>query len=277
MTFKIDLHCHSLASDGSLSPSHLIERAVAQQVTDIALTDHDTTAGLEEAQNAARQHGINLILGIELSTIWNNKDFHIIGANIDPSYQPLQNGIQELRRIRMERAEKMAAKLAKKGIPGVLDGVLKKAGQGMITRSHFADFLVANNHVRSMQNAFDRYLGKGKPAFVSTQWTELEQTVDWINQAGGIAIVAHPLRYKLTASCLRRFLAAFKDCGGLGIEVVTSRSNTDEINKAAYFAEKFELHGSIGSDFHKPDNPWVELGRLTALPKQVKPVWELFG
>jgi predicted metal-dependent phosphoesterase TrpH len=146
----------------------------------------------------------------------------------------------------------------------------------MITRTHFADFLVAGNHVSSVQNAFDRYLAKGKPAFVSTAWTELDQTIDWINNAGGVAILAHPLRYKLTASWLRRFLTAFKEMGGAGIEVVTGRSSPDEIRKTAAYAQKFDLHGSIGSDFHTPNNPWVELGRLNPLPNNIKPVWELF-
>ncbi len=276
MTFKIDLHCHSLASDGALSPTQLIERAAQQQVTDIALTDHDTTAGLEEAGNTAKQHGINLIPGIELSTSWNNKCFHIVGANINPDYAPLQEGIKNLKKIRIARAEKMAKKLAKKGIADAMEGVLKKAGQGMITRSHFADFLVAGNHVSSVQNAFDRYLAKGKPAFVSTVWTELDQTISWINDAGGVAILAHPLRYKLTASWLRRFLTAFKEMGGAGIEVVTGRSSPGEISKTAAYAQKFDLYGSIGSDFHTPNNSWVELGRLNTLPSNIKPVWELF-
>ena len=277
MTFKIDLHCHSLVSDGALSPSQLIERAAGQQVTDIALTDHDTTDGLAEAKSAAQQHGINLIHGIELSTSWNNKCFHVVGANIDPDYPPLQEGIKELRKIRNDRAEKMAAKLAKKGIPDAMTAVTKKAGLGMITRTHFADFLVGGGYVTTMQGAFDQYLAKGKPAFVSTRWTELECAISWITEAGGVAILAHPLRYKLTASWLRRLLTAFKATGGLGIEVVTGRNNPDEIRKASYFAEKFELYGSVGSDFHSPKNPWVELGRLAPLPNNIKPVWELFG
>lgn len=277
MTFKIDLHCHSLASDGALTPTQLIERAADQQVTDIALTDHDTTAGLKEAQIAANQHGINLISGIELSTTWENKCFHIVGADIDPDYSPLQHGIKRLREIRTTRAEKIADKLAKKGIEGALDAVRKNAGQGMITRTHFAEFLLEGQYVNTLQDAFDRYLSKGKPGFVSTQWTELEQAIEWIKGAGGIAILAHPLRYKLTASWLRRLLSSFKETGGAGIEVVTGRNNPDEIKKAAYYAEKFELYGSIGSDFHNPNNPWVELGRLTPLPSSIKPVWEQFG
>ena len=276
MTFKIDLHCHSLASDGALSPTKLIERAAGQQITDIALTDHDTTAGLEEAQAAATQHAINLIPGIELSTTWNNKCFHIVGANIDPSYQPLQDGIKELREIRNARAEKMAAKLAKNGIEGALEAVRENVGQGMITRTHFADFLVQGHHVSSMQKAFDRYLSKGKPAYVSTSWTELDLAVSWITAAGGVAILAHPLRYKLTASWLRRLLSAFKEAGGTGIEVVTGRNNPDEIRILANYAGKFDLYGSVGSDFHNPENPWVELGRLSPLPSKIKPVWELF-
>ncbi|HEY8095380.1 MAG TPA: PHP domain-containing protein, partial [Methylobacter sp.] len=188
MTENYDLHCHSTVSDGALSPTALVQRAHEQGVTSLALTDHDTVAGLNEAREAAATTGINLIPGIELSTSWQNKCFHIVGLGIDPEYPPLRDATHNLQIMRTERAEKIAAKLEKKRIPGALEAVKKAAGDGMITRSHFADFLLSQFHVSTQQEAFDRYLGAGKAAFVSTTWTELELAVNWITQSGGVAI-----------------------------------------------------------------------------------------
>jgi 3',5'-nucleoside bisphosphate phosphatase len=270
-----DLHCHSTASDGALSPAELVQRAHQQGVTSLALTDHDTTAGLTEAQLCADATGIKLIAGIELSTNWEDKCLHIVGLGIDPTYVPLAEAICNLQITRLERAEKIALKLEKKRIPGALEAVKNAAGDGMITRTHFADFLLSQNHVSSQQEAFDRYLAKGKPAYVSTSWAELELAVSWINRSGGVAVLAHPLRYKLTANWMKRLLTAFKDAGGQGIEVITSRINADEIRLITAYAARFELAGSMGSDFHNAANQWVELGRLVPLPKKIKPVWEL--
>jgi 3',5'-nucleoside bisphosphate phosphatase len=277
MIEKYDLHCHSTASDGVLSPTTLVQRAHEQGVTVLALTDHDTTAGYEEAEIAANKANIKLLAGIELSASWQGKTFHILGLGINPDYAPLHEATRHLQVIRLERAEQIAAKLEKKRIPGALDAVMKSAGDSMITRTHFADFLVSQNHVSSQQEAFDRYLAKGKPAYVATVWAELDLAVNWITQSGGIAVLAHPLRYKLTANWMKRTLTAFKDAGGQGLEVVTGRCNADEIKLAAKYANDFELTGSVGSDFHSPANPWVELGRLAPLPANIKPVWELFG
>ena len=272
-----DLHCHSTASDGSLTPTELVQRAHQHGVTSMALTDHDTTAGLTEAQLCADATGIKLIAGIELSTNWQDKCFHIVGLGIDPTYAPLAEATSNLQITRLERAEKIALKLEKKRIPGALEAVKNAAGDGMITRTHFADFLLSQNHVSTQQEAFDRYLAKGKPAYVSTSWAELELAVKWITGSGGVAVLAHPLRYKLTANWMKRLLTAFKDAGGQGIEVITSRINADEIRLVMDYATRFELAGSMGSDFHNAVNQWVELGRLASLPKNIKPVWELLG
>ncbi|MEE7627903.1 PHP domain-containing protein [Methylobacter sp. Wu8] len=277
MTETYDLHSHSNASDGALSPTELVQRAHEHGVTSLALTDHDTVVGLSEAQVAATAAGIELIPGIELSTSWQNKCFHIVGLGIDPAYPPLAEATRNLQIMRTERAEKIAEKLEKKRIPGALAAVKKAAGNGMITRTHFADFLLSQFHVSTQQEAFDRYLGAGKDAYVATIWAEMELAVNWITGSGGVAVLAHPLRYKLTASWMRRLLAAFKEAGGLGIEVVTGRYNSDEIKLVAGYAKRFELAGSVGSDFHSPANQWVELGRLAPLPENVKPVWELLG
>ena len=277
MTELYDLHCHSTASDGALSPTELVQRAHQYGVTSLAVTDHDTTAGLAEAQLCAATTGIKLIAGIELSTNWQDKCFHIVGLGIDPDYKPLAQATHSLQSTRLERAEKIALKLEKKRIPGALEAVINAAGDGMITRTHFADFLLSQNHVSTQQEAFDRYLAKGKSAYVSTSWAELELAVNWITGSGGVAVLAHPLRYRLTANWMQRLLTAFKDAGGQGIEVITSRINADEIRLVADYAIRFDLAGSMGSDFHNAVNPWVELGRLAPLPKNIKPVWELLG
>jgi len=270
-----DLHCHSTASDGALSPAAVVERAHLQGVSALALTDHDTTAGLGEAQRAAEAAGIRLISGIELSTSWQGKCLHIVGLGIDPAYAPLAEATYRLRNTRLERAEQIALKLEKKRIPGALEAVKQMAGDSMITRTHFADFLLSQGHVLSQQEAFDRYLAKGKAAYVATPWAEMSVAIDWIIQSGGVAVLAHPLRYQLSASWLRRLLAAFKETGGQAVEVVTGRYNAEEIKNMADYAKRFGLAGSAGSDFHNPANQYVELGRLAPLPPDIQPVWEL--
>ena len=276
MTEIYDLHCHSTASDGFLTPTEVIQRAQQMGVTSLALTDHDTINGQAEAVEAALACNINFIPGIEISTTWENKCFHILGLNIDYEHPALINGIQALQSLRVERAKKIAMKLEKKRIPNVYQAVLEGAKGGMVTRAHFAEYLLTHNYVSTQQEAFDRYLGQGKPAFVSTVWADLQEAVDWINQSGGVAVVAHPMRYRMSASWMRRFLSFFKQSGGQGIEVITGRTNPDEIRRSMHYATQYELAASVGSDFHTPKNKWVELGRLTPLPKNIQPVWELF-
>ncbi|MGB4499068.1 MAG: PHP domain-containing protein [Methylococcaceae bacterium] len=276
MTELYDLHCHSTASDGELSPRELVKRAFENGVTNLALTDHDTIDGLVEARNCANELNINLINGIEISSQWEKQCLHIVGLNINPDNSALQKIILEAKKMRQERAEKIAVKLEKKGILGAIDFVKNSPIEGMITRSHFAHFLVSQFHVSSLQEAFDRYLGDGKSAYVSTTWIALEISVQAILDAGGIPVVAHPLRYKLTATRMKKMLQAFKNNGGLGMEIVTGRYNPDEMRVLANYANQFELAGSIGSDFHSPENQWIELGRLAVLPTSVKPVWELW-
>jgi predicted metal-dependent phosphoesterase TrpH len=270
-----DLHCHSTASDGALPPAELVRRAHRQGVTALALTDHDTTAGLDEAKRAAEAEGLRFIPGIELSCQWQGKCLHIVGLGIDPAYEPLAEATHNLRNVRLQRAEQIALKLEKKRIPGALEAVKIMAGESMITRTHFADFLLSQGHVTSQQEAFDRYLAKGKAAYVATPWAEMSIAVDWIVKSGGVAVLAHPLRYQLTASWLRRLLNAFKEAGGQAVEVVTGRYNAEEIQTMANHAKRSGLAGSAGSDFHNPANQYVELGRLAPLPPDVQPVWEL--
>jgi predicted metal-dependent phosphoesterase TrpH len=276
MTELYDLHCHSIASDGELSPRELVKRAFENGVTNLALTDHDTTDGLAEARNCANELNINLINGIEISAQWEKQCLHIVGLNINPDNSALQKIILEAKKMRQERAVKIAVKLEKKGVSGAIDFVENSPIEGMITRSHFAHFLVSQFHVSSLQEAFDRYLGDGKSAYVSTTWIALETSVQAILDAGGIPVVAHPLRYKLTSTRMKKMLQAFKNDGGLAMEIVTGRYNPDEMRVLANYANQFELAGSMGSDFHSPENQWIELGRLAVLPTSVKPVWELW-
>lgn len=276
MTDIYDLHSHSIASDGALSPTELVKRAHEKGVTVLALTDHDTTNGLAEAQQVAAGLGMRLINGIELSASHLNQCLHIVGLNIDPHNAALSEGIAHQQNIRDLRAKQIAEKLEKKKIFGAYEYVTQVAGNGEITRSHFADFLLANQYVTTQQEAFDRYLSKGQSAFVPTVWASLEQTVAWIKAAGGVAVLAHPMRYKLSTKWMNRALAVFKQAGGEGIEVVTGRASLEEIRISQQFAEKHQLYASAGSDFHAPDNLYLELGRLAAMPVGLKPVWQLF-
>ncbi|ANE55983.1 PHP domain-containing protein [Methylomonas sp. DH-1] len=271
-----DLHCHSTASDGALPPVELVNRAKLQGVGVLALTDHDTVAGLAEARQAAQECGIRLVPGIELSAGFDSHCLHIVGLNIDPANSRLLEGIARQQVTREERAQKIAQKLVKKGIPDAYPDLRAAAGNGEITRLHFADFLVKHGYVETQQDAFDRYLSKGKPGYVPTAWTALAECVDWIRQAGGVAVLAHPLRYKLSTKWLNRALAQFAAAGGQGIEVVTGRASIDDIRLSYGLALKHGLYASQGSDFHAPGNPYVELGRLAVLPAGAEPVWKLF-
>jgi predicted metal-dependent phosphoesterase TrpH len=276
MTVKYDLHSHSTASDGALSPTALVKRAKAHQVTTLALTDHDTISGLPEAIIAAQSMEIRLITGIELSTTWHKRCLHILGLNINLQSSPLLAGIQHQQRLRAQRAKAISLKLEKQGIYGAYEAVSVAVGQGMITRSHFADFLLKENYISQTQEAFDHFIGDGKSAYVTTMWAELAEIVNWIKTAGGVAVLAHPLRYKLTASWMRRLLVEFKALGGVGIEIVTGRSSPDDIQLSYNYAKQFELAGSVGSDFHSPKNKWIELGRLSLLPNGIPSIWERF-
>lgn len=276
MISRYDLHSHSTASDGALTPQGLVQAALNQGLKNLALTDHDTTSGLEEARTAAEHTNLRLIPGIELSVTWQSRCIHILGLNIAAGHAPLQEGLARLQSMRTSRAMEMAKRLHKKGIENVYDAVKQLAGDGMITRTHFARHLVNRGHASSIQNAFDRFLGPGKPGFVSSQWAELEEAIRWITGAGGTAVIAHPLRYKLTGAWLRRLFDDFKRSGGMGIEVVCGNSSDNDIRDTAEKARRFDLFGSVGSDYHSPDQPWIQLGRLAPLPEGVRPIWSLW-
>jgi 3',5'-nucleoside bisphosphate phosphatase len=272
----IDLHLHSRASDGALTPAELVGLAASRGVRMLALTDHDCTDGLAEAAQAAAVNDINFIPGVEISVSWQNQTLHVVGLDIDADTDALQQGLAHLQGLRDVRAQEIGRRLAKRGIEDAYAGARELAGDAEITRTHFAQHLQASGHVRTFQEAFKRFLQRGKPAHVSVTWAALDECIGWIHAAGGHAVLAHPLRYSMTRTRLLQALTAFKAAGGDGIEVVCGRSNRDELMNAAHLATRFELAGSVGSDFHTPGNPYLQPGGLAELPATVSPIWERF-
>jgi len=271
-----DLHSHSTASDGSLSPTELVARAIEHNVDVLALTDHDGTEGIVEAQCAAQGSPLRLISGVEISVTWTNTTVHIVGLDIDHNNKILQQGLTTMRNIRVTRAQEIAKRLNKAGIPDALAGAKKYASEVMLGRLHFAKFLVEYGYAKNTNAVFKKYLVRNKPGYVPGEWASLEEAVSWITAAGGQAVIAHPARYKMTATKRRRLITEFKAAGGIGFEVVSGRQHPEEVKTLATLAQQFELLASVGSDFHTPDNEWVELGVLSTLPSSCKPIWTRF-
>ncbi|WP_163833014.1 PHP domain-containing protein [Spartinivicinus ruber] len=279
---KIDLHCHSTASDGVLSPLALIQRAIEQEVSVLSLTDHDTVSGYQSLKGQAVLDQICLIPGVELSAVWSGVTIHLVGLGFSLD-NPLLNGYMEQQRLaRQQRAETIASRLAKRGFSDILEGALAMAQEHsglpaadvQIGRPHFARYLVSEGYVPDMATAFQRYLGAGKVGDVKSQWPTLVQVVEWITSLNGVAVLAHPLKYKMTNTKLRALIKAFKDAGGEGIEVALAGQPRDATGFLADLATQFELSASVASDFHGPFNRWIELGNAPPLPKQCKPLWE---
>ncbi len=274
MPLTYDLHTHSAASDGTLSPGELVERAVAVGVDVLALTDHDTTQGVAEARAAAEVTALRLVPGVEISVTWQGLTVHILGLGVDPEHPGLLAGLAGLRDFRDWRAEEIGRRLERAGIAGGFEGARALAGGPLISRTHFARYLVAKGHAPDVRGVFSRFLVHGKPGHVPGDWAGLEQAVAWIQDAGGQAVVAHPARYPLTRTKLRRLLQEFAECGGAGLEVISGSHSRDDSFVMARHARDFGLRGSVGSDYHGPENPWIELGRLPALPESCEPIWQ---
>lgn len=273
-TFIHDLHCHSTASDGVLSPAKVVQRAAANGVSVLALTDHDEVAGLAAAADAAGGAGIRLVPGVEISITWGDISIHIVGLGVDPENATLATNLDFVRSSRGRRAERIAAELDGLGIEGSLEGAYAHAeNPQVIGRTHFARFLVQRGLASDVASVFKRYLARGKPGYVPHRWAELADAVAWIRASGGRAVVAHPGRYKLPRSELRRFLGEFKAAGGEGIEVVTGSHSPEQYGEFARLAREFEFLASRGSDFHGPEESLADLGRLPPLPADLKPVW----
>ena len=269
----IDLHTHSRASDGTLSPTELVSLAAARGVTLLALTDHDCLDGAAEAATACEAAGIHFLPGVEVSVSWERKTLHVVGLGVDPAHPALASGLAGLQGVREARGVEIGQRLEAKGITGAYAGALALAGAAKPTRTHFARFLHQAGHVKDEAQAYRKFLGRGKAANVSAQWASLEEALAWIHAAGGKAVLAHPLRYGLTRAWVVRALTAFKQAGGDAMEVVSGRTNPDEVAVSAHLAQRFELMGSVGSDFHAP-TPWLQTGIETPLPTGIKPVWE---
>ena len=274
MTKKYDLHCHSTASDGVLSPREVVLRAFEQGVNVLALCDHDTVAGIDEAKQTADEIGIALISGVEVSTDWEGRGIHIVGLNFDKMHPKMLALLENQKVLREKRALEIGAKLEKVGVPNAYEGA-KTLADGEVTRAHYARYLVQIGKVSNDGQAFKRYLGPGKSAFVKAEWTNIPTTIETIHAAGGIAVIAHPLRYNMTGKWVRRLMADFKTWGGDGVEIADCGQTKDQRQILARWANEFDLLGSVGSDFHFPCG-WVELGKNLALPEDVKPVWAIF-
>jgi 3',5'-nucleoside bisphosphate phosphatase len=273
-TLNADLHCHSVVSDGTLTPEALACRAHANGVQIWSLTDHDEVGGQERAKKAAEDLGMKYISGVEISVTWCSQTVHIVGLGIDHTNAALIEGLYQTRNGRSKRAQEIAAQLDQIGIKNAYEGALQFVGNPeLISRTHFARFLVDSGVCKDTNEVFANYLIEGKPGYVGHEWANLTDAVNWITQAGGIAVIAHPGRYNYTSLQLNELYGQFKDMGGRGIEVVTGSHTKDEYKTFAKVALQHGFLASRGSDFHSPTESHVDLGTLPDLPSQLQPVW----
>jgi len=271
---RYDLHSHSTYSDGLLTPEALVHRAALRGVDVLALTDHDDTGGLPEASAAAEEAGIELIHGAELSVSWESHTVHVIALRIDAANATLATGLASIRSGRDARARRIAAGLAEAGIPDAYEGARKfVTSDRLISRTHFARFLVEAGHAKETKDVFRKFLTPGKPGYVKHAWATLSDAVDWIHAAGGVAVVAHPGRYKISPTGMRRLLGEFRDAGGDGIEVLSPSHTPAQFAEYGTLARVFGLAASCGSDYHGPGEGWLDLGDLPALPAGITPIW----
>ncbi|HLV28144.1 MAG TPA: 3',5'-nucleoside bisphosphate phosphatase [Burkholderiaceae bacterium] len=269
-----DLHCHSTASDGVLAPDDVARRAHANGVTLWALTDHDILEGIPAAREQARALGMQFLAGVEISVTWSGHTVHIVGLNVDDTHAGLTEGLRTVRSGRSERAREMGRRLDAMGVKDSYEGALTYVSNpALISRTHFARYLVEKGYCDNMQAVFSRYLGEGSPAYVPMQWSTLEQAVGWIRQAGGRAVIAHPGRYDYSPMQFDALFEQFRELGGEGIEVVTGSHRPDQYREYADVARRYGFLASCGSDFHSPREARLDLGRLPPLPNDLTPVW----
>lgn len=275
---KIDLHSHTNHSDGLLRVPELLSRALEFKLDVLAITDHDTVAALAEAQQwlTANQAPLTLINGVEISTAWQEFEIHIVGLNIDPNCPVFLARLALQRQQRLARAEEMARRLEKAHIPGALAAVQADAGEGAITRTHFARFLVKSGHAASMNAVFKKYLARGKTGYVPNNWVAMAEAVQWIHDAGGQAVLAHPLKYNLNGKYLKRLVAAFAEAGGDAMEIISPQQTPVQRRELWALCLQHGLTASVGSDFHQPTT-WNELGKHLYLPDDVTPIWASWG
>lgn len=273
-----DLHCHSVISDGTLTPEELAERAKANGVHLWSLTDHDELGGQKRAREAANALSIDYLGGVEISVTWMGETIHIVGLGIDAEHIGIIEGLRQTRDGRANRAKLMAEQLLKVGISGAYEGALHFAGNHeLISRTHFARFLVEQGVCRNTEHVFKNYLIEGKPGYVPHQWASLDNAVGWIKSAGGVAVIAHPGRYsRLNDTQMDELYRRFKDLGGLAIEVITGSHSPDQFKTFAKIAQQYGFLASRGSDFHDPNESHIDLGNLPHLPDHLTPVWSAF-
>ncbi len=273
-----DLHCHSVVSDGTLTPEELAARAKANGVELWALTDHDEIGGQQRAAAAARAQGLKYLTGTEISVTFANETVHIVGLGFDAEDPRMRQGLSATRGGRGERAREMAAQLAQVGIHGAYEGALKYVGNPeLISRTHFARYLVEAGVCKETGEVFRKYLTEGKPGYVPHRWAALKDAVHWISEGGGVAVIAHPARYRFTANEEHALFTEFKAHGGRAVEVVTGSHTAAEAQRYALAAQEYGLAASRGSDFHSPGESHTDLGRLPPLPEGLTPVWDLLA
>jgi len=272
---SVDLHCHSTVSDGVLSPEAVATRAFERGVRLWSLTDHDEVSGQQVARETAESLGMTYLPGVEISVTWASQTVHIVGLNVNPEHPLLVEGLRATRAGRADRARRISDNLAALGMPGAFEGVLSFAGNPeLISRTHFARYLVQAGYCPNVQAVFDRYLSDEGPAHEPMQWARLEAAVEWIHTAGGVAVIAHPGRYHYTPVQYGAFFDAFKDLGGEAIEVVTGSHAPHEYAIYAQVARDYGFKVSTGSDFHSPTESLHDLGSMPALPADLEPVWK---
>ena len=270
---KADLHNHSYFSDGVLSPSEVVRRASDAACDLFSLTDHDTTHGIVEAQLEADKLDLNLVNGVEISAFWRNSAIHIVGLGIDINNDMLQTGLEFNQAIRMDRAKKIALGLWRSGIRDALEKAQKISGGHMITRTHFAQMIIHEGYCKDMKSVFRRFMTGKKPGSVRVEWKSFDEVINWIQSAGGKALIAHPFRYRMTNTKIKKMLNEFKEAGGDGFEVVNANSSDEEISLGDKWSENFDLLASIGSDFHGWPNQRVQIGNLADLPNNSRAIW----
>ena len=273
----IDLHSHSDRSDGALPPADLLALAAANGVLGLALTDHDTTAGLDEAAAAARSHGVEFVPGTEISAAWHSQTIHVLGLWIDPACAVLRQAMAAQLDRRRRRLRAICDLLSHKGLPGERLHAMVETRSEVPTRTHLAAALVEEGCVRDARDAFRLHLGRGRAAHVAANWPPLDEVVGWILAAGGLASLAHPTRYALSSTALHRLLADFVAAGGRSLEIACGGNAAHHVGNCAALAIRYGLEVSVGSDFHGPQLPWNPLGRLAKLPAGTTPAWRSRG
>jgi len=270
---KADLHNHSYFSDGVLSPSEVVRLASDAGCDLFSLTDHDTTLGITEAKDEADKLGLSLVNGVEISAFWRNSAIHIIGLGIDIDNDALQTGLEFNQALRLERAKKIALGLWRSGIKDALEKAQKISGGHMLTRTHFAQMLISEGYCKDMKSVFRRYLTGRKPGGVRVEWQDFNEVINWIQSAGGKALIAHPFRYRMTHTKIKKMLVDFRDAGGDGFELVNANSSEEEISIGNQWCNDYDLLASIGSDFHGWPNQRVQIGNLADLPNYSRAIW----